>query len=444
MGVRPSIGLSSVVAVLLLSGCASTTVVTPLASVTDTGRGGVVYTLPQTAIDVKITVTKATQKPGKYVNDADTIGLLAGTKIIKTESVTFKCGGSQTGDVTMTPVGVGDPSKAYFAAIAGGPFADNSMTLTFNNNGTLSTSLSEQENKASDFVVGTLELGAKVAGSAISFASLTVTAPATPDKVEKAEADQISNLLTTRKQVVENVSSPDPAFDSRLKEIDAELKPLLSDFVGTTQTETWTAVFRVIPGAGVKDVPIFTYSEDTGIDNFAVNPQTTCPFPLKAAPAGKGKLIHLVISLTPRVDKGLAAKLGGQGEHGYYYNVPADGHVTLQDGNKILLPTDTQFGQDGTVAFLPASVGSRKAHVEVTLDGVSGALTKVVVNSTAYDPSQIAGIGTAASGLIDATNPATALSRKAAEDKAKFESLQYQRQLQELQNQSGPLPTTLQ
>lgn len=415
---------------LLIPGCASTTRVTPVANVIESGRGGVVYALPETALDIVVPIDKNTETAPKEPYSEYTEALFGRPIEIKDKT------SYAIGLPTVSASGQPDHSKVYYAQISGGPFSDSSMTLKFDARGILTSATVESENKTLEFAVSTFEAGAKIAGSAAKFIGATETDPCA--KIPKPEVCAAYIRIRHALELKQNIlTGPGGDVAARLAEVNDALNKDLALFFGSKTKETWSVQFRVVPrDGGVPDISLFSYYSEGGIADFNVSPRNQIKKEfLKKKAAGELRTVGVGISnIRPLVGEKLAStRLFTQEKRGLHYNMPAAATVRIYDGRTKLVTSDQIFGQFGSVGFLPVSTGSHKLHQEITLDGATGALLAVTNSSNAFDPNNINKVGNAAAGAMDAFDPKVKAERQRDIAKAKLDLLDIEKKTKELE-----------
>jgi hypothetical protein len=423
---------------LFIPGCASTTQVTPVASVIRSGRGGIVYALPETVLDIVVPIDRTTETPPQKLF-ADYSETLFGQKPkITAEKVTYA-----VGLPTITASGQPDQSKVYYAQISGGPFSDSSMAMKFDARGVLTSATVESENKTLEFVVSTFEAGAKIGGSAVKMISATNAKPCDGIPTPVCDAyTRIKDAIQNRSNIL---TGPGGDVATRLAEINESIKKDMALFFGSKTKDTWSAQFRVVPrGPAAANISLFSYSPGDGIVEFHISPRNQINRDFFHSGTGQSKPVYINISgVQPLVENAIASgRLFTQEKRGLHYNIPAVATVRVYDGTTKLLTSNQSFAQFGAIGFLPVSTGSHKLHQEVTLDGATGALLAVTNSSNAFDPNNINKIGNAASGFIDASDPKAKAERERDIAKAKYEKLDLEKKTRDLEASMKPAAST--
>lgn len=430
-----------VVALLLFGGCAATTTeVTPVAEAKPGGRGAIVYALPTTALDLEIPFVRVEKTPGKFAQYAAELFGEAAT--IQSHSLRFA-----VGIPTAVAHGLPDRTKIFRAEIKGGPFSDSSMTLQFDTNGILTSSVVEGENRTVDFVVSTLEAATRIAGSAVKLAGAGELQPLVEEKFKDKPPgvkEAFERARTAQKFVKDiirgEVASDIATFQARLAKANEMLAEAMAPFYGKVEKETWSIQFRVVPKIAPYDsIPLFSYVPTDGITSFLVLPRNRRQpqFLAKSKSFDKGTkhpIVAVAVQSSPLVsDQTVRSVLFTQKKRGIHYNIPAPGTVTVLEGKNRLMTMNSSFGQFGSVGFLPVSTGSRKLHQELTLNGTNGGLVRVQNASNAFDPQLVNRTGEAMGKGLDAFDPQVRAEREAAIVKARVEKLEAEKTLADLE-----------
>jgi hypothetical protein len=146
---------------LLLSSCGVHQVV-PAAGVKSERRGASYY-LPRTVVVANVPVKRIGFEKGEFHFYCEPLLRIKPNKV----PASFSVGE----DFTMDLAGERDPEHRYVAVYPSGPFKTFTQTLALNEQGVLTKGEASVENKTVDFIVSTLEAGAKVASSAIKAAA---------------------------------------------------------------------------------------------------------------------------------------------------------------------------------------------------------------------------------------------------------------------------------
>jgi hypothetical protein len=202
----------------------------------------------------------------------------------------------------------------------------------------------------------------------------------------------------------------------KLAELDAKIGKLTDHFAGEEKKTPWTANFdyrpESLPGGpkktSTKDVTLLTLGtvqgegdEETPVLWLSDLLLDLPAFAVAARPTGTPLLLTLRTQPLPAAP--LAAKLSEEpGRHGFPYRIPADATAAVSFKGKPLSRQELRVAQQGIVAYLPRSLGSKKLKIDLDLDESTGAMTGLTTTSTAFDPALIGRVGAAAGEVIDA------------------------------------------
>jgi hypothetical protein len=382
----------------VLSGCATTVEVSPLASVKDARNGGFIYSLPKTVLEISVTLHAEVESTGEapYSTYAKE---LFGIEPITEDKTTLR-----TGAVSITPVGRKDPSRTYYANLKKDPFSTRTTSFAFTPEGIISSGSLSSHNKTIDYIVTTIEAAAKVAGTAAAASLKANTPPEIPARVLSA-AQKLKALSTDRQLILQNASSATPQL---LEKIEAEMNDIASKFFGSVIQAEGQVVFEVEPRhlegrSGSDEFSLFTYLASGEIE-FHRSPQGKLPFFVTNVSTVKGgKTLRGKITSVPQLtDAELATVVQGSSKKGIHYCVPGRAQIKVYKDGAVQAQLTTPIAQYGPVAYLPASTGSEKTAMSATLDPVTGALLGVNVDAQAFDPKYIERLGNAANTAVGA------------------------------------------
>lgn len=409
---------------VFMVGCASTTRVTSVENVKHAGKGGIVYALPKTVLDIEVPITK------EITERADSECAKYTEKLFGKKPITESAHKFSVGVPTITPVGVPDYGKVYYAQIEAGIMTDSALSFTLDSRGVIGASAVETENKTSDFAVSTVETVAKIVGSVAKFASAGGTQDFSENEaIVKTDAPAVYRVY---RRIQDAYSQKDRILCSmgsemqvRLDEVNKSLEEDVALFFGRVRKETWSVKFRIEPDTTpCYTVSLLAYHKQRGIVKFSVVPCNRIQAGFadnlgesssagmssdSSSGAAQIKEINVVIESKPLVAPATASNvLFSKKEKGLRYNIPALGTVTVWQSGEAperLLNVQLPFGQLGSVGFLPVSTGSKKLRQEIALDPTTGALLSVKNVTSAFDPQSINKTGAASANILDAYKP---------------------------------------
>jgi hypothetical protein len=280
---------------------------------------------------------------------------------------------------------------------------------------------------------------------------------------------KIQQLIDARDKIISGgtVGAAAPlsgeALTIMLKNLDDRISNLKDTyFLGTvTSTESTIGTFSYRPDAAPSQIVLFRFSSTRGVSEVLVDQGVKTPkkfFREKVctqagADVGNNcddsQLTALAVSDAVPVFLALVkgrdglpgpefssrigdANFNTDGDHGFYYRVPAAGLVRLYEG---LGDQKHERGRDnlliaqlGIIASIPASFGGRKSNYTLELYEGSGALKNFLLGSdAAIQKSNIDDIGTAAKTLSDSEDKVKKLQREK-------DILQLQKDINDLRN----------
>jgi hypothetical protein len=434
---------------LLLSSCASSVVVKPVNEVTerDTGAGGILYSLPRTVIVTDATFSRTQRKAPKphfAIAAKEVLGLQP-----------YK----DNNDFALSEVKIAtrtekDPARTYRAQIKQSPFSSHKNSFTFSKDGVLSKSESSSHNRTVEYIVTTVESAAKIAASAAKAFQLSGDAPK-PDQLSGDEWKEIQfvlkriEALDAQKQLL--IAGSNPFAATLIEQVEAKLSKEISNFIGsqTVAKETVRIEYTPLTDGGVNAIEcfkLFDFAPSKEVESkFATirlytspensYPKLVTPLPnwLKhtngAITGADVAEIGLRIRTTPVAPSTANAARLGKGKRGYHYCIPADAKLDIVDSSKVVFAGPAiLLPQYGIVAALPASTGSEKTTVKVSLDPDSGALVEASIDAEAFDPKYVQRVGDSINTVV-----AAEVERSNREASANDELTQLQRQKNILQ-----------
>lgn len=320
-----------------------------------------IYTLPNTMLDITIETEHVVKEPGEFYQYA-TKYLQADDPIIKpSQSVTVK-------SVTITPRGVANPDERYSVRFSSGvpPFMilnDQNLPLSINTQRSFQTATAElpvpQE-------AAPTPLESPAAKQAMAPDMLKSTSVA---KKAELAADIIYSLRESRNEIITGQSEqsfPDgDALKLALDNINAQEAALTAMFVGTTQRSTDVKTISYMPDDDVTDLVIARVSPDKGV-----------------IPSGDltGDPIYLSVSITD----GGEAPVNDKGEElpfpkgGFAYCIPGKALVKISYNGQTLADQSVDIAQFGLVYGLaPNLFTDKKAPMYLIMDPSTGAVREL-------------------------------------------------------------------
>ena len=337
------------------------------------GKTGLLYALPKTAIKVDVKVRKIDNKKGPYAEYA--AKYLDLDNVILNDYSSYEIVG-----VELCPIAVPDPANYYFIELSDKASKEGkSMLLSLSQSGLilgLDNSFASAEVK---------DMIAKSKGSSDAYADLfsyfaetnlyektdTIIRKVVVDTaviikkyfehrwIEKSSeqkaveaANMISKIRENRFNLLTGYQEV-PYEGSALMYMDKELqrmeKDYLSLFTGITFEENLNYSYTVVPDANNESgkVPVFNFSNRTGISD---------------ASGGSGEKVYLELKRSGDTQV-LAGKAGGAGEgQGFFYRIPERTNIKIVAHKDIVVQKDFYISQFGVDSSLPSNVTTLKFH----------------------------------------------------------------------------------
>ncbi|HTF06176.1 MAG TPA: DUF4831 family protein [Bacteroidia bacterium] len=394
---------------------------------------GLYYALPKNVItaDITITRTQITEAPfGKFADSLLALEYKPG--------VTF-----EIEETKIASYSVVDSAEWYFVDLRkNGVFKKVSVSMTVGENGILSNSSAEVENKTIDYAIETIEFVATVAGKIIPFgnpvAGINSTASENfqSDDKEKPKTlldsalnviKQLNDIESRRIELISNTTKASvsaEALQIMLKELDAKKKELLSLFVGIKKIKKITLRFE---NETINDSTLFTFSEKAGLSGLPASMNIDSAFLPKIQMPG-ANAVTIRFSNAQFLPVAMKNSDPVKKTSSFYYRIPANTTVQVWQGSKILTQTEMLIAQKGVVKSLPMKTGGMKTKYELKYDPKTGALLEIKMNGEPISDETIENATKVGEKVIDVIKPdelsELEKQRKILEEKKKIEELQ--------------------
>jgi len=383
-----------VVSALMLSGCA-TLVVDHVTSPAE--PNGVFYALPRTVLRVSLKVDRTAKEGAEFVQYAAIFA--PGNKVV---CETPDCSGTKDkkveyavqDGVTISSIGIPDPDQVYLVKFSGAGTIDQSIGMTWNEQGLLSAANASVTNRATDIVMSGVKLAATLGTKGAFGASATAVAAGGPErcvkdplsidesfvKMLKKHAPAVANdliesycavevkggsrlpydpdlltratiayqskivpLVNGRRKVLDGTSLVSDAA-AVLPQIEAELgKRLAILYVGTKSIKTWEGTLEVA-GVDAQQPKTFELLKIDPYKGICIGAGGVEPPDARGFPDGfhdpKNPVVCGAATVTislhwdyyPDLAKQLVAKVGAQGgtKLSFRYRIPAQAKVWIE------------------------------------------------------------------------------------------------------------------
>lgn len=408
---------------LIMVACASTVTVRPVAQVagSSAGAGGILYSLPRTVIIADCTFTQTKRKAPKP-HFAKAAKQLFGLETFDNSMDV------SLGEIKLSTKTESDPERTFRARISQSPFSTQKNSFTFNKLGVLSKAESSAHNRTIEYMVTTIESAAKIAASAAkAFAQQEAVRVVGLTADEQNEVDFVLKrleALEAQKQLL--IAGNNPNAATLLDQIEAKMAKEMANFIGSKAEEKKVVSIEYTPLStkpvhGCVSLFDFATVKKTTEDSAPIRmftspamfyPKLMTPLPdwlkhtngsVSGGSGGKIAQMKLRLHWDPVPAATARAAAAGTGKKGFHYCIPVNARVDIVDGGKMYgQGLAVQLPQYGIVAALPASTGSEKTGIKVTLDPDTGALAEVGIDAEAFDPKYIQRVGDAVNTVVAA------------------------------------------
>ena len=320
---------------------------------------GLIYSLPQTHLDIEVVATKTTRKAGPYYQYAEKYLGIPGAITQDSEEWALS-------SVKVTPYGVPDPEEQYLMQFKPGGngyivLDENGLMLAINTEPVIDAIVSTAPKQKQESPLDNNEY-AKVYSEELLMSASTA-------KMAEVAAKQLYRIRESRLNLVTGEVDELPAdgesFKLIIQQLDEQEAALTALFMGTTQTETIVKHFDYIPVEEVTNDIVFRISDLYGI----VKPEN-----LSGAP------VYLSLKITeegelPIDNKGNIKKMP---KNAVAYAIPGKAEVILSDGKKTLFKENLPIAQFGVVFGLDPSIFTdKKAPSCATFYPQTGAIRQI-------------------------------------------------------------------
>lgn len=321
---------------------------------------GLVYTLPQTALEIEVTAKRTVRKAGPYYQYAKKF--IGTDKVIKEDSESWVITG-----VRVTPYGVADLSNRYLMQLKSGAMTyicvdDNGMLLGINREvaSPATPAYSEPESVADASKTDINEYLQYVNEDFIASQSSAKQAQMLAENLMEIREAKIALTRGT----AESMPKDGRQLELMLTSLSHQEAALTAAFIGTTETETTTSSYTFMPEAEGRTV-LFRLSDFAGF--VGADDYSGDPVYLTVKVTGRGEL--------PVDAKGEAKKLP---KDAVIYNVPGTALVTLSTLGRTLYEKELEFPQFGVkFGLTPTLFSAKKNRSFATFNPITGSLTEI-------------------------------------------------------------------
>ena len=364
-----------VIATLLLSGSAFAQTEVSVYGSDKSQREGITYFLPKNKLTVTVEATKTSYVPGQYCKYAEQFLRL--TDIAPEPKVTWKLD-----KVTTQCDAIPDPSKSFYIKVVEKSSApkvqltEDGILCAVNDQVTL-------ESQPAPTPVAPVKKKILKPQDFFTEEIIQASSSLTTAKLIAAEIMQIRdkrNELTRGE--LDNMPSDGVGMQLMLNQLNEQEEALLSLFQGTTETESHTFTFQLIPTEPVQEQVLFRLSSKLGVvaaDDlsgapvyYSLESQHTVADKKPATPEEIKRADKLAKDNAKRAMKGEPFL-----QEGIVYNVPERCTFRIYTPKKTLFTDDFKFGQLGNTEVLLNDLFNKKSTLHVTFSPQDGSILKV-------------------------------------------------------------------
>ena len=315
---------------------------------------GVVYYLPKTQLEIKVTATKVTYTPGELCQYADRYLRLQGISSKPSEHWEIQ-------SVSVTPIGIPDVSKAYSIKLKD-KMVTSQVELTENGIIKAINTTAPKEKKQPEAVAP--EKPKRVAPR--NFMTEEILLAGSSNKMAELIAREIYNIRESKNSLTRGQADYMPQDGAALKimlnNLEEQEKAMTEMFSGFTERTEKSFTFYVVPEEEIREKVIFRFSKKLGV--VKENDLSGEPFYLTVMDE---------TTLPPADEEGKSKKK----LEGVIYNIPGKGNVTIENAEKVFYEAELQIAQFGETEVLIDNLFNKKVNTRVIFNPQTGGIMKI-------------------------------------------------------------------
>lgn len=312
---------------------------------------GIVYFLPRTELQIKVTVTESQYIPGEFCQYADRYLRLQNISSQRKEEWEIK-------SIEVTPFGVPNPELAYSIKLKDKSVASQVDLTTDGIIKAINTTLPEKEESTPPV------LKKKERVNPRSFMTEEMLMATSSIKMAELVAKEIYNIRESKNSLVKGQADYMPkdgdALQIMLDNLNTQEKALTEMFSGYTETTEHEYTFVINPESNIDKKVICRFSQKLGIlkEN-----------DLAGAP--------IYISITPKNPLPASQEENKKRKNGIIYNIPGKADVIVQSSDKKYLEEEISFAQFGETEVLVNDLFNKKINTRVIFNPTTGGIVKI-------------------------------------------------------------------
>ena len=315
---------------------------------------GVVYYLPKTQLEIKVTATKVTYTPGELCQYANRYLRLQGISSQPSEHWEINA-------VQVHATGVPDADKAYAIKVKD-KMVTSQVELTENGIIRAINTTAPAEEKTRK------EKPAKKAERVDprNFMTEEILMAGSSNKMAELIAKEIYNIRESKNSLTRGQADYMPQDGAALKimlnNLEEQEKALTEMFSGYTERTEKTFTFQVEPEQEIANQVVCRFSKKLGV----VNENNLAGEPISISVTNESNL--------PPADEEAKAK---KKLEGVIYNIPGKGNVTIKGLGKTWFDNELPVTQFGETEVLLNNLFNKKVNTRVIFNPVTGGIVKI-------------------------------------------------------------------
>ena len=315
---------------------------------------GVVYYLPKTRLEIKVTATKVTYTPGELCQYANRYLRVSDISSQPNEYWELK-------SVQFQPIGVPDKQKAYAIKLKDKSVASQ-VELT--EDGIVKAINTKAPQEQTVPKTAKTEKAQRV--DPRTFMTEEILLAGSKNKMAELIAREIYNIRESKNSLTRGQADYMPQDGAALKlmlnNLEIQEKAMTEMFTGFTDRTEQTFTFYVEPEKEIQDQVVFRFSKKLGVlkeDNLAGEP-------IYISVANAGTL--------PTANEEAKAK---KKMEGVIYNIPGKALVTLKGNGKQFVSEEVPLTQFGETEVLTDNLFNKKINTRVIFNPTTGGIVKI-------------------------------------------------------------------
>lgn len=319
-----------------------------------TTEEGIIYYLPKTQLEIKVTATKMTYTPGELCQYANRYLRLQNVSSQPNEYWELK-------SVTLQTIGVPDSQKAYAIKLKDKSVASQ-VELTENGIIKAINTTAPQEKVAPQTVLP--EKAKRV--DPRTFMTEEILLAGSTNKMAELIAREIYNIRESKNSLTRGQADYMPQDGAALKlmlnNLETQEKAMTEMFTGFTEQTEQTFTFHFEPEKEIKEQVVFRFSNKLGV--------------LKENDLA-GEPVYLSVTNENTLPPANEEEKAKKKMEGVIYNIPGKALVTISKNGKQVISEEVSLTQFGETEVLVDNLFNKKVNTRVIFNPTTGAIVKI-------------------------------------------------------------------